>query len=95
MLKRKSFKRLFFALALILSYSSSLVYNSVQSEQAQIFNACMAINSDLPVNHSNHPCQAHYLSNQSWWAWFKGGSHSAHFHFLDLVELLHQSILKN
>jgi len=91
MSKWKRIKFKVFALALVFSWLSSSMYSSVETNQAQAFNTCMSIDSKLPLNHSNHPCQTSQLSNQSWWAWFKGDSRSAHFHFLDLVELLHYS----
>jgi hypothetical protein len=92
--KRKQTKFMLFALAIMLSWSSSTIYSTIEASQIQALNACMSIDSNLPLNHSNHPCQTSQLSNQSWWAWFKGDSRSAHFHFLDLVELLHRSALK-
>lgn len=90
MMKWKQTKFKLFALALVLSWSSSTIYSSIKTNQ-QAFNTCMSIESNLPLNHSNHPCQTSQLSNQSWWAWFKGDSRSAHFHFLDFVELIQQS----
>lgn len=91
MSKRKLTKFKIFALTLALSWSSSAMYSSIEKNQAQAFNVCTSINSKLPLNHSNHPCQTSQLSNQSWWSWFKGDSRSTHLHFLDLVELLHYS----
>jgi len=90
----KSTKLKFFVLAIAISCSSSAVYSTSELAQHEMFSACMATDSELPLNHVNHPCQSRYLSNQSWWSWFKGDSQSAHTHFLDLVELLHHTLLK-
>ena len=58
--------------------------------QTKMFNACFypaqEQENDEKAAHQSRPV---YLANQSWFAWLTGGSHSAYFHFLDLVELLH------
>lgn len=33
-------------------------------------------------------CTNTYLANRSWFVWLTGGSQSAYFHYLDLIELL-------
>jgi len=62
------------------------------SIQAQLLSSCMAEQSNLPMNHINHPCHATYMSNQSWWSLLSGDSPSAHFFYLDLVELIQRSV---
>jgi len=84
----------FFVLGFVISCLSGVIYSKTESAQHDFFSACMATDSDLPLNHINHPCQASYLSNQSWWSWLKGDSPSANAHFLDLVELIHHTLLK-
>lgn len=61
------------------------------NSQADLLKSCMAVESNLPMSHSNHPCSAAYMSNKSWLSWLSNDSKSAHLHFLDLVELLHYS----
>lgn len=61
------------------------------SHQVDLLKSCMAVESNLPMNHSSHPCSATYMSNQSWWSWVSNDSKSAHLHFLDLIELMHHS----
>jgi len=89
MTARKPTKYVFFAAALIIAWSSSTLYYNQQQTHLAALNACLNIDSKLPVNHINHPCQRSLSSNQSWWAWLKGDSPSSYLHFLDLIELLH------
>lgn len=52
-----------------------------------------------PSNYSNQyaynraiaQCRLDNASNKSWFAWLKGDSRSAQFHYLDLLELLSHS----
>lgn len=74
------------ALVLTVNFKSN-TFNS----QVDLLKPCMAIKSNLPMNHSNHPCSAVYMSNKSWLSWLSNENKSAHLHFLDLVELLHYS----
>jgi len=84
-----------FTFALILAttcaISLSNYYDNLEATQAHRLNSCMALESNLPMNHVNHPCNTVYMSNQSWWAWISGDSRSINLHFLDLVELIHYS----
>jgi len=89
MLARKSTKSIFFAAALIIAWLGSALYQNQSKTELATINTCMTIESKLPLNHINHPCQQAVLSNQSWWAWLKGDSPSSYLHFLDLIELLH------
>jgi len=75
-----------FMITLVVTINSSALIN-----QTNLSNSCMAVESKLPMNHSNHPCNVAYLSNQSWWSWASSDSKSVHLHFLDLIELMHYS----
>ncbi len=59
--------------------------------QSNSLKSCMAAKSNLPINHSAHPCTSVYMQNKSWLSWLSNDNKSAHLHFLDLVELLHYS----
>jgi hypothetical protein len=61
------------------------------NNQTDLLKSCMAEESNLPMNHNNHPCNAAYMPNKSWISWLSNDNKSAHLHFLDLVELLHYS----
>jgi len=61
------------------------------NNQSDLLKSCMVVESSLPMNHSNHPCNSTYMSNKSWISWLSSDNKSANFHFLDLVELLHYS----
>ncbi|MEW6983528.1 hypothetical protein AAD001_12830 [Colwelliaceae bacterium 6471] len=50
--------------------------------------SCLLLDSRL-YNQQTQICKGDYLANRNWFAWIMGGSRSPHFHFLDLVELLH------
>lgn len=81
-----------FSLALTLTSALTLNLSSANfNKQSELLASCMAIKSNLPMNHNNHPCNATYMSNQSWLSWLSNDNKSAHLHFLDLVELLHYS----
>ncbi|KGJ89722.1 hypothetical protein GAB14E_3883 [Colwellia psychrerythraea] len=86
------FKQLSFAFTftLVILYTLSKHTNN-QQIQAQLLSSCMAVQSNLPMSHTNHPCQAAGMSNKSWLSWLSGDSKSTHLHFLDLVELIHYS----
>lgn len=73
-----------------LAFCSTLLNG--QSIQTQLLNACMAEKSNLPMNHINHPCHGTYMSNKSWLSLLSGESPSAHFFYLDLVELIQQTL---
>ncbi|ARD24165.1 MULTISPECIES: hypothetical protein [Shewanella] len=47
-------------------------------------------NSSLPSSHPNNRCAVE-SDNVSWGDWVTGKSRSSQFHFLDLLELLHNS----
>lgn len=87
MTKLKSF---IIILTIVLAISSNFSAANLTSESNSLEN-CMAVESSLPMNHSNHPCAATHMPNQSWLSWLKNDRKSAHLHFLDLVELLHYS----
>ncbi len=73
-------------LAVTVNFSSANFIN-----QSDLLSSCMAVESNLPMNHSNHPCNAAYMPNKSWVSWISNDNKSTHLHFLDLVELLHYS----
>jgi hypothetical protein len=86
------FKQLFYAFILsctILCFFHAQINTNVEKESA--LEACMSITSNLPMSHVNHPCNAVYMPNKSWWAWLSGESKSTHRHFLDFIELIHYS----
>jgi len=66
-------------------------YTDTLTSQAQLISSCMAAESNLPMNHVNHPCYATNMPNQSWLSWLSGESKSTHLHFLDFAELIHYS----
>ena len=77
-----------FSIAVILTctwlpFSSDKIENSILST---CFYAKQSLDDKSDAKVQCHPV---YLANQSWLVWLTGGSHSAYFHFLDLVELLH------
>jgi len=85
-------KHLSFAFTLTLVTLFTLnKHTDTLNTQAQLLSACMAVDSKLPMNHTNHPCYVNNMSNQSWLSWLSGESKSTHLHFLDLVELIHYS----
>jgi len=83
-------KLILFSFAVTMAWNASKLYIVEQKTNANLASACMVVASNLPRNHSAHPCRVSTQSNQSWLSWFSGNSRSAHFQFLDLVELLHQ-----
>ena len=81
-----------FALALTVTFAVTANFSVANlSNQSDLLKSCMAVESNLPMNHSSHPCNATYMSNKSWISWLSNNNNSAHLHFLDLVELLHYS----
>lgn len=66
-------------------------YNAQQNFKIQLLSSCKTLETKLPMNHVNHPCQASGMSNKTWLSWLSGDSKSTHLHFLDLAELLHYS----
>ena len=85
-------KQLSFAFILTLVFLFSLNKQTDQQNlQAQHLKFCMAVQSNLPMNHINHPCYINNMSNKSWISWLSGESKSTHLHFLDFVELIHYS----
>lgn len=86
-LKQLSFA---FALTLIILFSLNK-QTSQQNLQSELLKSCMAVKSNLPMNHTNHPCYTNNMSNKSWISWLFGESKSTHLHFLDFVELIHYS----
>jgi len=79
-----------FTLTIIASFTVN-EYSDPQNRQVQRLSSCMAIKSNLPMNHTNHPCYVSNMSNKSWISWLSGDSKSTHLHFLDLNELIHSS----
>jgi hypothetical protein len=75
-----------FGVCLILALNKVDINN--QAHLAQLNESCMAVKSNLPMNHTRHPCNHLYASNQSIWSWLSSDNQSAHLHFLDWVELL-------
>ena len=88
MSKRIMTKFNIFSLAIILTFGLNTLHTDNQSNLTHISKPCMAIVSKLPKNHSGHPCSNIYAPNQNLWSWLSGDSQSAHFHFLDLLELI-------
>jgi len=81
-----------FSLALTMTLAVSVNFSGhTINDQNDLLKSCMAVESNLPMNHSNHPCNGVYMQNKSWLSWFSNDNKSAHLHFLDLVELLHYS----
>lgn len=66
-------------------------YNDHKNVQILLLSSCISLESKLPMNHVNHPCQGSHQSNKNWLSWLSGDSKSTHLHFLDLVELIHYS----
>ncbi len=92
MSKRNTTRLTTFALTLTITLAVTTSFNTAKiSNQSNLLNSCMAVESSLPMNHNNHPCNATYMSNKSWLSWLSNDNKSAHLHFLDLVELLHYS----
>ncbi|MCW8832930.1 MAG: hypothetical protein OQK09_10755 [Colwellia sp.] len=82
-----------FTLAFTLTLAVSINFSAhTFNNQADLLKSCMAVESNLPTNHSRHPCSAAYMQNKSWLSWLSNDKKSAHLHFLDLVELLHYSV---
>ena len=84
------FTAFIFALMITLVLASNIKHSAYIS-QTDLSQSCMTVTSTLPMNHNNHPCNATYMSNQSWWSWASSDSKSVHLHFLDLIELMHHS----
>jgi len=81
-----------FTLALTVTLAVMVNFSIANSNnQPNLLKSCMVVESSLPMNHSNHPCNSTYMSNKSWISWLSNENKSAHLHFLDLVELLHYS----
>jgi len=92
MSKRIMTKLTTFALALTITLTASVNYSNANfNSQTDLLSSCMAVESNLPMNHSSHPCNAAYMPNKSWISWLSNDNKSAHLHFLDLIELLHYS----
>jgi hypothetical protein len=88
-----TFKQLFFALTLTLVILFTLNKQTTsQRIQAQLLASCMVVESNLPMNHINHPCHTTNMSSNSWLSWLSGESKSTHLHYLDFVELLHDTL---
>jgi len=92
MSKRIMTKLKTFTFALTVTLAVAVNFSSANfNNQSDLLKSCMAVESNLPMNHSNHPCNAAYMPNKSWISWLSNDNKSAHLHFLDLVELLHYS----
>jgi len=92
MSKRMMTKISTFSLGIILALTINVHFNTITfTTQADLLKSCMTVESNLPINHSNHPCNATYMPNKSWISWLSNDNKSAQLHFLDLVELLHYS----
>ncbi|MBL4941720.1 MAG: hypothetical protein JKY81_08650 [Colwellia sp.] len=92
MSKRMMTKLATFTFALTMTLAVTINFSShTFTNQTDLLTSCMAAKSNLPMNHSNHPCNAIYMQNKSWASWLSNDTKSAHLHFLDLVELLHYS----
>jgi len=71
----------FLSVFLLLLIGNELYLNNKQLD------SCLTTSTE---HENNSHCRPAYLANKNWLAWFSGGSQSAHFHFLDLIELLYQ-----
>jgi len=92
MTKRNIIKSATFTLTLTATLAVSINFSAANfTSQSDLLKSCMTVKSSLPMNHSNHPCNATYMSNKSWISWLSNDNNSVHLHFLDLVELLHYS----
>jgi hypothetical protein len=92
MSKRIMTKLKTFTLALTITLAVTLSFSVANiNSQPDLLKSCMTVKSNLPMNHNYHPCNKTYMSNKSWISWLSNDNNSAHFHFLDLVELLHYS----
>ncbi len=92
MSKRIMTKFNIFALAMIIIFSLNTAHTNKEEHLAQLTASCMAIKTNLPMNHAGHPCSGVYAPNQNIWSWLSGDSQSAHLHFLDLVELIQANL---
>ena len=79
-------------LTFVLMTGLSAINNEKQQHLAQLSQSCMAIASNLPMNHVGHPCSKIYSPNQNIWSWLSGDSQSVYFHFLDITELIQAKI---
>jgi len=92
MSKRIMTKLTTFFIALTVTLAVTINFSNAQlNNQASLLQSCMAVESNLPMNHSAHPCNAAYMPNKSWISWLSNDNKSVHFHYLDFVELLHYS----
>lgn len=55
-------------------------------------NTCTLKQSALNIGKMNHVCQQANMANNSWISWLSGDSKSTYLHFLDLVELVHNTL---
>jgi len=81
-----------FAFTALLIFGLNKLHTDKEIHLAQLSKSCMAIESNLPMNHSGHPCSRVYSPNESLWSWLSGDSQSAHLHFLDLAELIQANL---
>jgi|TARA_B110000503_G_scaffold125984_1_gene194122 hypothetical protein len=77
-----------FTIVMVFILTLNKVDTDNQVHLAQLSKTCMAVKSNLPMNHLQHPCNHLYAPNQTIWSWLSDDSQSAHLHFLDLVELI-------
>jgi len=64
---------------------SAGVYSSDHSQEVASNDMCMRSTTQINYSASEH-CKLE--AHTSWYAWLTGGSSSAQFHYLDLLELL-------
>ena len=92
MSKRIMTKLNIFSFAVFLIFGINKLHADKQVHLTQLSKSCMAIESNLPMNHAGHPCSRAYSPNESLWSWLSGDSQSAHLHFLDLTELIQANL---
>jgi len=77
-----------FAFGVFLILALNKVNTDNRAHLTQLHESCMAVKSNLPMNHTRHPCSHLKTSNQSIWSWLSSDNQSAHLQYLDWVDLL-------
>lgn len=87
----KGIKRAAFASSVVL-FSASTFSLLTSSSNQDVSCACPSnYENTYTYNRAIAQCRLNTDSNKSWFAWLKGDSRSAQFHYLDLLELLSDS----
>ena len=80
---KKQFKTALSTMLILVVLSCALLFND-NSNIAK----CFVNNYSQHGFSAQSNCANTYMANQSWLVWLTGGSKSAYFHYLDLIELL-------